>query len=209
MKDIRNVPDLVSSLNFTSKNKFDKGTDFIVDLRNHLAHGRSILNQADNARSAVERIRKIDDLLSRVSQGTEEREQVWRAYAATHIVHQQVIETVWKGPGAGSLPLPLPIHVITAFNPFERVLDKAENKRRNDALSEILSVRGLEFQPVLGRSPDSFWTEPSFAVHGLSRVKACKLARRLGQRAVFELDADEFRVVSADGGVRKQKRRNK
>jgi hypothetical protein len=76
-------------------------------------------------------------------------------------------------------------------------------------LSEILSARGLEFQPVLGRSPDSNWTEPSFAVHGLSRVEACKLARRLGQRAVFELDADEFRVVSADGGVRKQGRRNK
>jgi hypothetical protein len=64
LKDIRNVPDLESSLYFTSKNKFDKGTDFIIDFRNHLAHGRRILNQADDARSAVERIRKIDDLLS-------------------------------------------------------------------------------------------------------------------------------------------------
>ncbi|HCQ01453.1 MAG TPA: hypothetical protein DIT99_12520, partial [Candidatus Latescibacteria bacterium] len=128
---------------------------------------------------------------------------------ATGRSDQYKLQSEIIAPGAGSLPLPLPIHVITVFNPFGRVLDTAENEMRNDVLSESLSIRGLEFRPVLGRSPDSNWPEPSFAVHGLSRVEACKLARRLGQRAVFELDADEFRVVSGGGGVRKQGQRNK
>src|SRR5262245_61032601 len=173
LKGIRNVPNLVSSLGFATKSAFDKGTGFIADLRNHLAHGRSVLNHADDARSAVERIRDVDGLLGRVARLMVERDQVWRAFAATRIVHRQVIETVWSGPGAGALPLPLPVHVITACNPFEQVLSLAENTRRNEALSELLFARRLEFQPVLGRSPDGCWTEPSFAVHGLSRVEAC------------------------------------
>jgi hypothetical protein len=208
VKAIQNVPDLVSSLGFASKSAFDRGTGFIVELRNHLAHGRSILNLADDAQRVVERIRDLGRLLGRVARLVAERDQVWRAFAATHIVHRHVLETVWSGPGAGSLPMPLPIHVITACNPFEQVLSAAENTRRNGALCELLSARRLEFQPVLGRSPDGSWSEPSFAIHGLSRVEACKVARLFGQRAVFELDNDESRVVTTDGEVRERRRRN-
>lgn len=53
LKEIRKIPELVESLGFSSKTAFDRGTNFLVDLRNHIAHGRSILAQAEDAQDAV------------------------------------------------------------------------------------------------------------------------------------------------------------
>ena len=202
------VDELRRALGLTVRRAFKDATGFIAELRNHLAHGRSILNVEENARSAVERIRGLDALHLQVSKLVEEREQVWRTLAATHIVKRRVTETIWSGPEAVSLPLGSPLHVITACNPFERVLSAAENAKRNESLGELLAARPLEVIPVLARSPDGRREQGSFAVYGLSRIEACELARQFGQRAVFELDEQEFRVVTPAGDVRECRPRN-
>lgn len=205
---VGDIKELRFSLGFTSKNAFKKGTGFIADLRNHIAHGRSILNHVPDAPSAVEKIQKIDALLKRVSQLTDEREQVWTVYESTYIVQPQGTETVWAGSNAITVPMPLPIHVITAFNPFEQVLDSPENERRNSVLADFLGAKGFEFQSVLGRSVTGTWSEPSFAIHGMTRSEACELGRLFGQRAIFELDEDTLRVISVDGQERAQRPRS-
>lgn len=200
-KKVQSEKKLVEDLKYASKNAFKKATGFIVGLRNNLAHGQSILNIAVDARNAVDHIGRVDELVKRVSELAEDRDQIWRAFLDTHIV-QQEDERVWSGPGAISLPWPPPVHIINACNPFEQVFAGEKNEKRNNALQDVLTARQLKFKSVIGRSSKGSWTEPSFAIHGLSREEACVLASRFGQRAIFEMDDDELRVISVEGEIR-------
>jgi hypothetical protein len=173
-----------------------------VDLRNHLAHGRSILAQAEDVQDAVLRIEKLESLVTKISSLMEEREQVWRAFESTNIIQKINADVVWAGPAATPLPLPTPIHIITAYNPFEKVLSREENQQRQEALKRLLELRSVQFTSVCGMSPDGQWSEPSFAVHGFTRSDACALARYIGQRAVFELDDEFLYVIGSDEKMR-------
>jgi hypothetical protein len=119
----------------------------------------------------------------------------WDAYLAT------ILET----PDGSRLVLhgrPLPAHVVTAANPYSSPRTPAENERANGCLRDDLRAEGLEHEPVVGRSPDGEWREPSFLVFGLTRDRAAALGLRFEQWAVFELDAGEVRVVACvDGAV--------
>jgi hypothetical protein len=195
---------LREALGFVKTAPFRSVCGEIVALRDHLAHGRTILGMDSTAAEAVDRIRRLSELTRKVWLLAQERDQIWEAFAATQIVKRVVSESVWVGPKAVALPLPAPVHVITAQHPFERVLSSAENQMRNEALRRVLARRGVNFEVVEGRSPDGSWSEESFAVSGLSRAEACHLARVFGQRAVFEVDDEEMRVVDLDGSVRKR-----
>jgi hypothetical protein len=165
-------------------------------------HGRNILSLTDDPRTAVARISDIDSLVERITTLIRDREQIWQAFARTHVIHREVTEYFWVGPNAIQLPLPPPVHVISAANPFEQVLTDVQNKRRTDALCGLLKSRGLEFVELIGQSPDGHWAQTMFAITGMSRSEACALASKFGQRAIFELDEHEFRVVCVDGTVR-------
>jgi hypothetical protein len=208
LKAIRAIPALVEDLGFTSKSAFDRGTGFVVDLRNHLAHGRSILAQASDAKGAVKRIFDLDQLVSRISCLLTERQQVWNAFETTTIVQKTEDEIVWAGSGSVMLPLPTPIHIITAYNPFEHVLSNEENNKRHEALRRILLYRPVQFLSVYGQSPDGQWVEPSYAVYGFTRSEACALARDIGQRAIFELDDRFLYVFGSDEQLRGQRPRH-
>jgi CBS domain-containing protein len=207
LKEVRKIPELVERLGFSSKTAFDRGTNFLVELRNHIAHGRSILAQAEDAQDAVQRIKKLETLVSKISNLLREREQVWRAFEATNVIQKVHADIVWAGPGATPLPLPTPIHIITAYNPFEKVLNREENQQRQEALERLLNLRSVQFTSVCGVSPDGQWVEPSFAVHGLNRSAACALARYIGQRAIFELDDEFLYVIESDENVRGKRHR--
>jgi hypothetical protein len=202
LKAIQDIPVLIESLGFTTKTAFNRGTGFLVDLRNHLAHGRSILAQASDVQDAVKRIQDLEDLVCRISTLLTNREQIWSAFEATNIVQKIDGNIVWAGSGATSLPLPTPVHVITAFNPFEKVLSQEENQGRLAGLKQLLELYPVQFVSVSGESADGQWSEPSFAVHGFSRFQACELARRIGQRAIFELDDEFLYVIGSDEVLR-------
>jgi hypothetical protein len=208
LKAIRAIPALVENLGFTSKSAFDRGTGFVVDLRNHLAHGRSILAQTSDAQGAVKRIFDLDRLVSCISSLLTERKQIWNAFESTTIVQKNEVENVWAGSGSVVLPLPTPIHILTAYNPFERVLSNEENEKRHEALRRLLLHRPVQFVLVYGQSPDGQWIEPSYAVHGFSRSEACGLARDIGQRAIFELDEQFLYVYGSDEQLRGQRPRH-
>ncbi len=93
-----------------------------------------------------------------------------------------------------------PAHVLTAWNPSSIVRPKAVNKAANQELEGLLRKRGLDPELVMERSDHGSWNEDSLLVVGLSRAEAAELRCRFGQLAVFELDADEIRVVRASDG---------
>ena len=100
-----------------------------------------------------------------------------------------------RGPGAGPLPAAAPIFVVTAYNPGGVERDDASNVTDELALERDLVSGGVTSWPATGRSRDASWSEPGVAAAGIDRAAACALGRRYGQLAVFELTADEVRVV--------------
>ncbi|MCY7333829.1 MAG: DUF3293 domain-containing protein [Pseudanabaena sp. CAN_BIN31] len=208
---IKKQPSLYSDLGFDSGKKFDKGTGFIIKLRNHFAHGRSILASSDNLSEAILLINKIDSLIETVSSKIESRGQVWDAFIKSHIVERTTDdeEIFWVGANAIPLPMKAPIFVISAENPFEQVLEAQTNDRRTECLSKLLNYRRLKSIKVIGQSSDGNWKQASFVIERMNILEACKLAEDFGQRAIFELDEENIRVISIDGVTRKEEKRNR
>jgi len=201
---------LRSKLGFASNNQFDNYTGFMGELRNALAHGRSILTKAGGSvKKATDYIEKIDSLLKKVEELINDKDDiddVWDKFAETHVVKHT--EQNWAGTNAmPNLPMNYPIYVISAANPLEEVLSPEENKKRHCGLQSILVSRKLKFEEVFGESPNGTWSEASFAVEGMSQKDACELAKKFGQRAIFELTEDEIKVISVDGECKKRKAR--
>jgi len=195
---------LRSKLGFASNNQFDNYTGFMGELRNSLAHGRSILTKADSVKKATEYIENIDSLLKKVEELINDRDDVWDKFSETHVVKH----TNWAGTNAmPNLPMNYPIYVISAANPLEEVLSPEKNKKRHSGLKSILESRKLKPEEVFGESSNGTWSEASFAVEGMSQEDACELAKKFGQRAIFELTQDEIRVISVDGECRKTNKR--
>lgn len=185
-----------------SSGRFDKLTKFVNRLRNHIAHGRSILAIGESECSHASRIQELDSLLTRIKQLCEERDQVWDAYASTQIVRRTVVEEAWTGDSAVDLPGNDSMVVLTAANPHEEFLGQKENDERNRELEIFLKQRGYSPISVEGRSPCGRWTEDSFAIPGMTRAEAAEICRLFRQRAFFEIISGELHVISADGDER-------
>lgn len=128
----------------------------------------------------------------------------WDAYLTTivtlHLSDRVVTIAPTDGPPAGELPtaLGLPVHVITAWNPGSRRLDRRSNDQRNTRLRADLETTGARWVPARGCSPDGTWCEDGMAVGGWRRERICALARQHGQAAVFELWPGRLLVVASD-----------
>jgi transcriptional regulator with XRE-family HTH domain len=113
-------------------------------------------------------------------------------YAATMLeIHwpdrpHQIVEPRPEGVTEGEFPDGIDhIHIITAFNPRSRLLRRSENEERNRLLRADLDRAGLRCVEAVGRSPDSSWSEESFAVMDADPEQILDLARRYQQNAVF------------------------
>lgn len=80
--------------------------------------------------------------------------------------------------------LPLPLALITAYNPGMERPGEAANRAANSRLEAELGRRGLRFFHGRGRDPAGTHVEPSFAVIGMSRDDAAALAAAFGQAAI-------------------------
>lgn len=111
-----------------------------------------------------------------------------------------------REPSNGSDPLGAfapPIWVLTASDPYPRVLDAAENADRLRRLCgelDELAAQGARHDPALGRSIDGSVSEVSRAVRGTDRASVLTIAARHGQLAVYEIAQriDCIEVVSAN-----------
>lgn len=126
----------------------------------------------------------------------------WDAYLATIVTISlptgRLTIAPTDDPASGHLPDQLGevVHVVTAWNPGSRPLDRADNKARNAQLREDLEQMGAAFLPAMGCSPDGTWCEDSFAVTGQLRETMRELAAAHGQAGLFEIRTGELAVVA-------------
>ncbi|MCP9925666.1 DUF3293 domain-containing protein [Synechococcus lacustris C3-12m-Tous] len=192
------------ALGYKSRSSFERATGSLVALRNHLAHGRSILSISSRPVEAVERIKGLEMLMQRVRRLLDDREHIWDAFATTEILSMDDGSVIWAGKAAAALPLAVPVYVITAQNPHERVLTDIVNNKRHQLLHNYLKMRfpKAELIEVIGKSCSGPWAETGWAISGLSRLDALAIAYRFQQRAIFELTKDEVIVIGADAVIR-------
>ena len=132
---------------------------------------------------------------------------VWDVYISSYIV--DLNGNIWSGPQAISLPLQIPIHVITACNPHEEKLSTQDNHSLNQTLQQQLSIRNVQYEFVIGCSSDMDWQEASFAIFGLQRNEACQLGSAFQQRGIFELTNSEMLALDCtNGNIQRRRARN-
>jgi transcriptional regulator with XRE-family HTH domain len=111
----------------------------------------------------------------------------------------QVVQPRPEGETEGDFPEGIDhLHVITAFNPRSRLLRRGENEERNRLLRADLDRAGLSYVEAVGRSPDSSWSEDSFAVIDADAGEILDLARRYEQSAIYECNPAGLNVVWTD-----------
>lgn len=96
--------------------------------------------------------------------------------------------------------LPANFGVVTACNPFGRLLPDVENQRRTEALRLRLAKLGVSVFPVAGGSRDATHLEPGFGVGGLSLDQVRELGREFEQDAVFWAEAGRVLLVPCGPG---------
>lgn len=202
-KYVCSCKELVGDLNFSGSKKAKSALYRIKQLRNHLAHARSVLEFGETPVETLNRIRALEALASTVRHLLLNRDAVWNAYSNTKIVSGRDLSIVFAGCGATSISIPEPVHVISAQNPHEQFLGESENARRTIILQRYLQltseVTAMEKVIGLSANPDAAWQEESWAVSGLTREQAIEIARCFQQRAIFELTAAEMIIVPVDG----------
>jgi hypothetical protein len=192
------APGLLSSLGLT-QGKFAKLRPKVEHLRNDLAHGGTITDRL----TAMEALAVFDEVrvvVERSSVLAAELDDLWQAYANTWIVRDDGNGQLVGPEATGPLPLPPPVHVITAWNPDSSTRPDAGNRRAQHQLLHRVHQAGLASLKVAGQSPDGVWTEPSIAVSGLTREEAVRWGKEFGQKAIFEVDEFEVHVVPCESG---------
>jgi hypothetical protein len=125
-----------------------------------------------------------------------------RAYAATRcVLVRDGVRSLVAGPGPEPLPA-VPLFVITAENPGSVPLPAEQNAARNTELEAALRTSGWTVWRAIGEAAAGSWAESGYAVAGAGRAAVVAMGERFGQRAVFELDDAEQRIVGCLGPER-------
>lgn len=203
IKAARGCQPLIDDLGFTGSKNAKKTLFKIKELRDHLAHARSILECGESFSAVMQRISELESLFECANKLIRNRKAVWDAYSKTEIISADDPSVVLVGPASTDLPAKPPVHVISAQNPYEQYLGEDENARRTQILGDYLKLfkEVTYLGKVVGRSsdPQADWEEESWAVSGMSRNQALEVGRLFQQRAIFELANEEVAVVSFDG----------
>ena len=126
----------------------------------------------------------------------------WKFYEDT-VVTAELVPESWvdlSGPDAiDEWPFDDVVHVISAANPFGRMLPDHLNASAHGRLAGRLSRDGLGHLRAVGRAASGNWAEDGLLVWGLEREDAREVGRMFGQEAIFEITPDERRIVSCFG----------
>ena len=196
------ISPLGEALGIASGNQADKVRKRVEKLRNPLAHGGSVIGAHEDFDETLRTIDVVQDLAERAWALVAHSPFVWDAYAGTQITPLAATPaSLLSDRSEGQL-----VHIITAHNPNGRPRSKPANDLANERLRLHLAEVGEAIEEVECGSSSGSWMERSFAVTGLSRAVAVEAARRFGQRAIFEIDGDELRVVSCHSAAVERER---
>ena len=210
LTDVEGTPELLAELNDLNSNLTFVRVDWsegIVTARVDLV-ARTL--DPDELFTAFKRVNdaasNISPMLNAMFGGdTLDRDaERWNAYLETTITAEIIPNTIEELNGPAASPnwmFDQPIHVITAWNPYNIIRSSEENDTSNTDLAIALAGRGARFARARGSSTDGMHHEDGFVTWNLTRDEATELGREFRQEAVFEITADEFRLVHCGTGA--------
>jgi hypothetical protein len=182
-----------------SKSSYRKAFGWISTARNDLAHGRPPVGHDGGMRELLTRLDRLDQISDELWDRVMDREDVWDRYSESEVFVLDGDEAtpVWQVRD----DLPEVCWMVSAMNPFERVLSEQINKSRHDALRDETKRRGIFVCEGIGRAPEvDGWRERMVLIARCNRETAVELSRWYGQRSVFELSDRDLVVVEVQTG---------
>ena len=86
-------------------------------------------------------------------------------------------------------------YMITAANPFSKLLTDDENRIRNQELHLMLIKDYQEILTGIGKDSTSTWTEEGWVVRGGEEEKLILLAKKYEQNAIFKFTQEGREII--------------
>jgi hypothetical protein len=120
-------------------------------------------------------------------------DSLWKSYKETivEIVLQEKslsdrqLYEIWKTD----------FYMITAANPFSKLLTDDENRIRNQELHSLLIKDYQEILTGIGKDSTSTWAEEGWVVRGGEEEKLILLAKKYQQNAIFKFTQEGREII--------------
>jgi len=125
--------------------------------------------------------------------GSASEASLWQSYKET------IVEIVLKEKSLSDRQLyeiwRTDFYMITAANPFSKLLTDDENRIRNQELHSILIKDFQEILIGIGKDSTSTWAEEGWVVRGGEEEKLISLAKRYEQNAIFKFTQEGREII--------------
>ena len=118
---------------------------------------------------------------------------LWQSYKET------IVEIVLKEKSLSDRQLykiwKTDFYMITAANPFSKLLTDDENRIRNQELHSLLIKDYQEILTGIGKDSTSTWAEEGWVVRGGEEEKLILLAKKYEQNAIFKFTQEGREII--------------
>ena len=125
--------------------------------------------------------------------GSGSEASLWQSYKET------IVEMVLKEKSLSDRQLyeiwRTDFYMITAANPFSKLLTDDENRIRNQELHSLLIKDYQEILTGIGKDSTSTWTEEGWVVRGGEEEKLILLAKKYEQNAIFKFTQEGREII--------------
>ena len=125
--------------------------------------------------------------------GSGSEASLWQSYKET------IVEMVLKEKSLSDRQLyeiwKTDFYMITAANPFSKLLTDDENRIRNQELHSLLIKDYQEILTGIGKDSTSTWTEEGWVVRGGEEEKLISLAKKYEQNAIFKFTQEGREII--------------
>ena len=125
--------------------------------------------------------------------GSASEDSLWQSYKET------IVEIVLQEKSLSDRQLyeiwRTDFYMITAANPFSKLLTDDENRIRNQELHSILIKDFQEILIGIGKDSTSTWTEEGWVVRGGEEEKLILLAKKYEQNAIFKFTQEGREII--------------
>ena len=120
-------------------------------------------------------------------------DSLWQSYKET------IVEIVLKEKSLSDRQLyeiwRTDFYMITAANPFSKLLTDDENRIRNQELHSILIKDYQEILTGIGKDSAGTWAEEGWVVRGGEERKLISLAKKYEQNAIFKFTQEGREII--------------
>ena len=125
--------------------------------------------------------------------GSGSEASLWQSYKET------IVEIVLKEKSLSDRQLyeiwKTDFYMITAANPFSKLLTDDENRIRNQELHSLLIKDYQEILTGIGKDSTSTWAEEGWVIRGGEEEKLILLAKKYEQNAIFKFTQEGREII--------------